>query len=339
MNNLPLVTIIVPCYNVEKYIQQCIDSILNQIYGNIQLILIDDGSTDNTNEVIQKSIANSKNTIYIKNKNSGVSNARNIGIKNATGEYIMFVDSDDYISKNMIKNMYRLITKYNSDLVKCNISKEYIEGNLVKFETPIYSRVKYLDNKNFSKTIYKKILSTETMNSACFSLFKTNIIKENNLLFREDVYNGEDAMFFMNYIDLCKNIVYTPASYYHYVIRNNGLTGTGISMEKLWDSKLKFIQELKNKEEKWNLKNYNYVDKKIIHIVMSCIYRLYKKNEKQDVRYNKKFLSMMIKDVDFINLLNKTNYKNIKLTEDRIIILDNIMNNNLKGAIELIKLI
>jgi len=223
MNSLPKVTIVIPCYNVEKYIQKCIESALKQTYDNIQLILINDGSTDNTNEVILKAIEKQKDVIYIRNKNFGVSNARNTGISNASGKYIMFIDSDDYISKNMVKNMYKLMAKYNSDIVKCNINKEYIEEKITRSEKPIYSKVRSIECNDFPKTIYKKILSTETMNSSCCSLFKTNIINENNLFFREDIFNGEDAIFFMNYIDKCKTMVYTPTSYYNYVIRNTGL--------------------------------------------------------------------------------------------------------------------
>lgn len=337
MNHIPKVTIIIPCYNVEQYIQKCINSVLSQTYNNIQIILIDDGSTDNTNEVILKLLENTENVVYIRNKNFGVSNARNTGIKNATGEYIMFLDSDDYISKDMIKNMYRLMLGYDSDLVKCNIKKEYIEEQVTKNEKPIYSKVKYLSREDFAKTIYKKILSTETMNSSCCSLFKTNIIKDNNLFFKEDIYNGEDAIFFMDYIDNCKSMVYTPALYYHYIIKNNGLTGSGLSMDKLWDSKLKFIQELKNKEKKWDLIKYQYVNKKIIYIVMSCIFRLYKKYENETTEFKKDFLNKMIKDVNLIYLLNKVKYEELNLTADRIDILDNIKENNLNDAIKIIE--
>jgi glycosyltransferase involved in cell wall biosynthesis len=231
MNNLPKVTVIVPCYNVMQYVKTCIDSVLSQTYTNIELVLIDDGSTDSTNEVIVNSIKDVENVVYIRNKNAGVSNARNTGIIHSSGEYIMFIDSDDYISHNMIFNMYKLIMKYESDFVRCNIQKEYIDEKTTKKEKPVYSKVRYLDKEKFPKTIYRKILSTETINSVCFSLFKSNIIKQNNLFFREDVYNGEDAIFLMNYINNSKSIVYTPTPYYHYIIRSTGLTGSGLSME------------------------------------------------------------------------------------------------------------
>lgn len=339
MSKLPKISVIIPCYNVENYITKCINSVLEQSYENIEVVLIDDGSTDNTSNVLLKCIESRSNVIYVQNKNSGVSNARNTGLDKATGEYVMFLDSDDYISKNTISNMLKLMIKYNSDLVKCNIQKEYIIENKIEKVKPIYSKVKNILNKDFSKTIYKKILSTETMNSVCCSLFKTEIIKESKLKFREDIHNGEDAIFFMNYINRCNSFLYTPTAYYHYTIRNTGLTGTGLSMDKLWDSKLKFIDELKKKEEEWKLSKYKYVDMKIVYIVMSCIIRLYKKDKSVDYNYKREFLNKMIKDVNLINILNLVDYKKLNFTEDRISILDKIKENNLDEAIEKIELV
>ena len=337
MNNIPKVSIIIPCYNVEEYIEKCIKSVLNQTYENLEVILIDDGSTDNTNQVILKTTMNKENIKYITNKNAGVSNARNTGIKAATGDYIMFIDSDDYISSNMIKNMQKLMERYNTDLVKCNIKKEYISRQKTEKVKPIYSKVRYIQSSSFCNTIHKKILSTETMNSACASIYKTKIIKENNLLFREDIHNGEDAIFFMNYIDNSKSIVYTPTAYYNYTIKNTGLTGTALSMEKLWSSKLEFIKELRNKEKKWKLSKYNYVNKKIIYIFISSIYRLYKKDLNTNDKYKKEFLLKMLDDLDFINILKTVDYKKLNFTKDRIDILDEIKKNNLENAIKMIE--
>lgn len=337
MSNLPKISVIIPCYNVCEYIERCLESVLNQTYKNIEVILIDDGSTDNTDVVISKLIDNKKNIIFIRNENSGVSNARNTGLKHSSGEYLMFIDSDDYIAKNMIENMYKLMCKYSSDIVKCNIKKDYVLNNIKEDAKPLYSRVRDIEKSKFSNTIYKKILSTETMNSVCCALFKANIIKENNMYFREDIHNGEDAIFFMNYIDNCKDIVYTPAAYYNYVIRNTGLTGTGLSMELLWDSKLKFIEELKSKEKQWDLTKYKYVDKKIIYIVVSCIVRLYKKDKSGNSEYKKEFLLKMITDVNLVNILTLVNYSKLNFTQDRIDILNSIKENKIDEAIRIIE--
>ena len=125
MKKNEIVSIIVPAYNAERTINRCIDSILKQSYGNLEIIIINDGSKDSTEEKCMKYIKNKK-IKYIRIKNSGVSNARNIGIENSTGTYIMFVDSDDYIEKNMVERLYDNINE-NVDLVIC--SKNLITVN------------------------------------------------------------------------------------------------------------------------------------------------------------------------------------------------------------------
>ena len=115
----PKISIIVPIYNVEKYLPKCIDSIINQTLENIEIILVNDGSTDSCAEIIE-SYANKDNRIkVIHKKNGGQSSARNMGLDIAKGEYIGFVDSDDWLHYDMYENMYKSIKKVNSDLCVC----------------------------------------------------------------------------------------------------------------------------------------------------------------------------------------------------------------------------
>ena len=103
-----LVSIIVPIYKVEKYLKQCLDSILNQTYENIEIILVDDGSPDNCGKICDEYASNDKRIRVIHKENGGLSSARNAGLDVATGEYISFIDSDDYVSENFIKRLYDL---------------------------------------------------------------------------------------------------------------------------------------------------------------------------------------------------------------------------------------
>ena len=119
------ISIIVPVYNTEKYIKKCIDSILNQTYNNIELIIINDGSTDNSENIIKKIIKNKSNVKYKKIKNSGVAHARNVGLDLVTGKYVGFIDSDDYISKDMYKELYETAIKEKSDIVTSGYNKCY----------------------------------------------------------------------------------------------------------------------------------------------------------------------------------------------------------------------
>ena len=122
-----LVSIIVPVFNVENYIEKCLNSIINQTYKNIEVILVDDGSTDNSGNICD---VYSKKYNFIKvfhTKNGGVARARNIGLKNVTGKYITFVDSDDWIKEDYIMYLYSNLIKYNSEISCCNF--DYIDEN------------------------------------------------------------------------------------------------------------------------------------------------------------------------------------------------------------------
>ena len=141
------ITIIIPCYNCEKYIKKCVESILNQTYQNIEIILINDGSTDNTDAVINLIMENTTNIVYINKENTGVSDTRNVGINEATGDYIMFIDSDDFIEHNYI-NEFVKGAKDNPDLIVGGFTyilndglKEQISG--IQFE--MISKENYLD--------------------------------------------------------------------------------------------------------------------------------------------------------------------------------------------------
>ena len=115
----PLLSIIVPVYNVEKYIERCIKSILNQSFTNFELILVDDGSPDNCGKICDEYKKKDSRIKVIHKKNGGLSDARNAGLNIATGKYIGFVDSDDIIHPQMYEKLFNCINKYNSDIVQC----------------------------------------------------------------------------------------------------------------------------------------------------------------------------------------------------------------------------
>ena len=119
-----MISIIIPVYKVEKYLDKCIKSIVSQTYSNLEIILVDDGSTDNSGMICDKYKEKDKRIIVIHKKNGGLSDARNAGIKIFTGECVTFIDSDDYVSSNMIMSMLDVLEKTSSKLVQC----EFIKG-------------------------------------------------------------------------------------------------------------------------------------------------------------------------------------------------------------------
>lgn len=126
--NYPLVSVIVPCYNVEQYLPQCIDSILNQTYQNLEVWLVDDGSPDRCGEICDEYAKKDARIKVINKKNGGLADARNVALDVMTGEYVVFVDSDDYISPTHIEGLYHLIEKYGAD-VSVNTFCSFYEGS------------------------------------------------------------------------------------------------------------------------------------------------------------------------------------------------------------------
>ena len=214
------VSIIVPVYNVEKYLHKCIDSLLSQTLPDIEIILIDDGSTDNSGNICDDYANNHKNIKVYHQKNSGPSAARNIGLQYAQGEYVGFVDSDDFISPDMYKNLYEIAKSKNIDLVTCNC-------NIINKENSFWSSLKMPANKVLSKPEINCLISTSHENRilwfTCKGLYKLEIIKKNDITYY-NLNSGEDTLFNLEYLFCCNSIYHTSEAYYFYVQTPNSLT-------------------------------------------------------------------------------------------------------------------
>ena len=244
------VSIIVPVYNVEKYLTKCIDSIINQTYKYLEIILVDDGSTDNSSQICDQYAIKDNRIKVIHKENGGLSDARNVGIKNSTGEYLSFIDSDDYIDKDMIECLYNAITNTNSDIAVCG---KYIEGETGKY---------YLKNVNSQLKIYnskealKSILTNNLIDvSACDKLFKKTLFKD--IQFPKNKY-FEDMGTIYKLIDLCNSIVHIGSAKYHYIQRQDSITKTKFDMRynDLYEHMNQLI-ELINKK-------YNYLTEYVL---------------------------------------------------------------------------
>ncbi|MBR4619317.1 MAG: glycosyltransferase family 2 protein [Bacilli bacterium] len=204
-----LVTIIVPVYNSRKYLKRCIDSILGQTYKDFELIIVDDGSVDDSKKIVKS--FKDKRIKYIYSKHFGVSSARNIGIKCASGDFISFIDSDDVVCDIFLE---RLIKKLDSnvDLSICSYTKwnrfSYTKESIVVKNDLGY---KYLLNKKFGGYIWNK-------------LFKKSIIEQHSILFSEKLTMGEDYLFVSEYLKYCNNISIDFNKYYFYRKSNEQIT-------------------------------------------------------------------------------------------------------------------
>ena len=204
-----MISIIVPVYNAELYLDRCIKSILNQTYREFELILIDDGSTDSSLSICKNYASQDSRIVIISKKNEGAGLARNEGLKIANGDYIGFVDSDDYISPDMYREMYRKAIENDADIVQCGYLK-------VDEKDKIITKSNY-QNKiiNKGELCFKEYCKRKNIDnySPC-KIFKRKIL--------EDIYFGnycysEDAYFIIQAFLNCKKLVVISSNYYYYV--------------------------------------------------------------------------------------------------------------------------
>ena len=250
MNN-DLISIIVPVYNVEKYIARCIETIIQQSYKNIEILLIDDGSTDESGKICDDFGKKYNNISVVHQRNQGLSKTRNVGIEMAKGKYIGFVDSDDYIERDMYEILYKNMVKYDADISVC----DYIEitGNMknvkktnTNFETIIYDNL---------ETKIKELLTEETLNNYAWNkLYNRELF--NKIRFKENIkFEDVDIMYKLFY--RANKIVYTSYVGYNYVQRYDSIMKTidNNAIENLMDATNEryFFVEKNTK----NLKRYN----------------------------------------------------------------------------------
>lgn len=305
---IDLVSIIIPIYNVEKYLEQCILSIVNQDYTNLEIILIDDGSTDNSPKICDK-LAKLDNRInVIHKKNSGVSNSRNYGISIANGKYIMFVDSDDWLESKCITELLESIKKYNTKLVQ---GASVINDNKRKSIKKMHIEE---DINELKKAILNYKYDKKYVNLRCVwgKLFVTSIIKENNLKFNEEIYLLEDGIFVYEYLKLIDNVVFIPVVTYHYRQVSTSLSHRYNSDQLLQYKKL--INKLETITE-----NDFYINYTVLECLMTFISRNVKfyKNRKKFI----KELKEVLKDDMYLNCINNLDNKKLKIKEKITLIL------------------
>ncbi len=207
------ISIIIPVYNREKYIQKCLDSLIIQEDVDLEIIVVDNNSKDKTSDIVKKLTKDNKNVHYYLCKKQGVSAARNYGIDKATGEYISFVDSDDYCKPNMFKELYRVAQEKDADIVVCGIEGQDEEGNILPKENSASS----YDGKN----LVKRYLCEPA--TPCAKLIRTAYINEYNIRYKEEISLAEDLAFVSELGAYTRNIAFVDGDYYVYVHQRDSL--------------------------------------------------------------------------------------------------------------------
>lgn len=278
-------SIIIPVYNGEKYIERCINNIKND---NAEIIIINDGSTDKSDKIIKSLIKDSKNIKYLKIQNHGVSYARNLGINNANGRYIMFCDCDDSYSKDTVDKVLDLIKKNDYDLIEFNrvnvANDKIISDYLFGKEEYYINRKEYLINE-FSKTRH-----------SCYSVvnkvYNRELINEDNIKFDEKLKISEDLIFNLLYLKKCNNIFkYGKVEYIRYC--NDG-SAIYRKIDNFFDLNVKLINKYKKEIDR---EVYNSL---IIHYAFTAYDRYFD-------RIDSKKLSDTIKNINKIKKFCKSN--------------------------------
>jgi glycosyltransferase involved in cell wall biosynthesis len=198
------ISVIVPIYNTEKYLDRCIQSILAQTYTDFELLLVDDGSTDTSGAICDKYAEQDSRVRVFHKENGGVSSARNMGLDNAQGEWVTFVDADDWL-----ENGYLEIFMKNTEELTCQSFHSYYEGQKEAWDTTIY-------NTNGINNYIEQLYNKRILGYCWGILFKTQIIRDNNIKFYSDVKFREDEIFVLEYISYIKGITFINEYGYNY---------------------------------------------------------------------------------------------------------------------------
>lgn len=213
------ISIIIPLYNVEKYLPKCLDSILAQTFSDFEVLLVNDGSPDNSGRIGEEYAARDARIRLFHKENGGVSSARNYGMKKAQGNYIAFCDSDDWVDPDWLETLYRQMCECPVELSVCGLMKEDGDGKVLFTVEDIRM---YRKNKEEALlTLFNGDGYYRYQGWVVNKLYKREILIENHIYFNEKIYYSEDRLFNFFYLLHCHSVVYSTVPKYHYLIRQN----------------------------------------------------------------------------------------------------------------------
>lgn len=327
----PLISIIVPVYNAKKYIRECVESIITQYdFESTELILVDDGSTDVSSAICQMYAERFQNVIYYRQQNSGVSAARNKGVELSSGEYIFFVDADDFLFGSTLKSIKNSIEKNNPQIIFFDFKYEYPDGyNEITFPFP---KGEIIKGKAEISTIADFMLTDSSFNCVWNKVFKKDVITDNGLYFDTDKKYGEDKRFVLDFLEKAETAFYLGKMCYFYRYVDSG------AIQRLRED---YFADLTD-DYYYSLNKYNAFDinkadvekksKSFLAIkIISCVEMAFKKSDKKTF---KKILQSAFNDKKFFALLNELYKENYFTEKSNKFIAKNLIKNK-KILIEL----
>lgn len=307
MINYPLVSFIIPLFNKEEFIANCIGSVLKQTYPNYEIIIVDDGSTDSSKDIVNEFIKGTDKIKYCYQENKGVSIARNKGIELCNGEFVLFLDADDSIAPDFVQN---LISNHQEgdDIVICGLTKVFEHKNIKKVNVP--------NNGSFSKEqIFKDFLFHQQKDGiygfVCSKLIKSEIVKNNNIQFNENIKLAEDLDFFIQYYSFCKRFKLIDGNGYYYYQDSNSDSKKNVDYIQLIGVYLK-LQQILLKSDCLNTDNRSALQ------YLFSEFKLAYFNELKTI--NKKVIKRGIKELIDFQIVNTKKNKIIKwLVESELV--------------------
>ena len=316
------ISVIVAVYNTEKYVEKCLDSLLNQTYQNLEIIVVEDGSTDNSKEVLKKYANNKKIKIIYNKKNSGLSYSRNVGLENATGDYIGYIDSDDYVDLDYYEKLMQAIVDNKAVIAICDIKVVDEETN-----TEVISRCCNSDEFNVYNVVDNGLAA-----SACNKLFKKELISKYK--FAEGKVNEDIAVVIPTLVN-AKKMAYA-STYYYYVQRGGSIQNSGFSDKRfdIFYGVKTTLERIKDNKDYESLKDaivYNQLIVLLIYVIPKekkflLRYRILKKYydliKEYDIKSNKLYQQFLQQE----SKINRIYYSNlVNLNVRKLFILDNLL--------------
>lgn len=290
-----MISVILPVYNVKDYIEQCIESLISQTYGDIEILLVDDGSTDGTGAVCDR-LAETDSRIRVFHKeNGGASTARNLGLQKATGQYVMFMDPDDWLDTDTFATLVPLIELHRPDVIRFSYIREFGHTSVIKKNTFVKEGLS--EGKDFRK-VYRQTLGLvgeelahpENMNflaSVCFSLYNKEVIDKNGLQFYDvrKIATFSDGLFNLCVLGKAASFYYIDRPFYHYRKFAAGAATSNYRENFLEKQRLLFGMLKKIADDEQDSQFLEAYNNRVVFSTLELCLNVFKKSKKKIKKY------------------------------------------------------
>jgi glycosyltransferase EpsH len=279
-NNTPLISVIIPVYNVAQYLRRCLDSVVNQTYRNLEIILVNDGSTDDSGSICDEYAVRDSRVIVMHKENRGVAHARNAGIEESHGAYIMFVDSDDWVDTDICSVLINGILESGAQSAMCSYVREYPDRSLPKEIVPV-------DTVFSGSEIQRRLCgpvgeelrypeNLECFNTLCGRLYPTHALREKQLVDLKEIGSSEDLLYNLEVFSSIESMVYINRPLYHYrkSVSHSITASYRPELDRQWDilyAKIAGIIEENRLGEKFRYGLKNRIALNTLGVCLNCV--------------------------------------------------------------------